>query len=283
MTAPPGTVPSNNQPGGGPAAGITFDEIERQLKDAEKTALDPKLDDFKIEGEDIPDNLKGKSARELLNHIKSMEDTLRTVDQQRQQALTMAQLAAQGRTEAPPAPKVEEPEPLITSEQVAQAFQEDAQKGVELMNKMTEQQISRAGEHFMRRISPMLSGVGSAAENEARRKYPDEFDIYKDEIAAMMKRVDKAAMSTLESWDDLIAYVRGKDPMRLFNHMAEKDKTKAAADAQEQQRNTAGVSMSSSTRAAAPAGGPVMDATTLQICDVLGISPEDYIKWSKVS
>ena len=137
MTAPPSTQSSPpNQPGGGPAAGITFDEIERQLKDAEKTALSPKMDEFKVEGDDIPDNLKGKSARDLLNHIKTMEDTLRNVDAARQQALTMAQLAAQGRSEPAPAPVAPEPEPLITSEQVAAAFSEDATKGVELMNKM---------------------------------------------------------------------------------------------------------------------------------------------------
>lgn len=263
--------------------GITFDEIEKQLKETEGSLAASKLEEMKLEGADVPENLRGKTAREALNHIKALEDSLRTSEGARQQALTMAQLAAQ-RGEAPPAPVAVEPEALITSEQVAAAFSEDPTKGVDLMNKMTQQQIDRAGEHFMKRISPMLSGAGGAIEAEARRKYPDEFDIYKEDIKALLERIpDKGTMSSMQSWDDMIAYVRGKDPMRLFAHMQKRDSTKAAADAQERERVSAGASMSSSQRSGAPAGTVVMDETTREICRNLNMTEEDYIKWSKVS
>ena len=285
MTAPVSTQNSDpNQPGAGPAGGITFTEIEQQLKAAEQGLNQPKLDELKFEGEEIPESLRGKSAREVLNRTQELENALRQSEISRQQALTMAQLASQGRSEAPPAPKEPEPEPQITSEQVAAAFQEDPVKGIELMNRMTQQQVDRAGQHFMQRISPMLAGVSSSAEAEARRKYPDEFEIYKDDIAAVIKRLpNKDALSTPDSWDDMIAYVRGKDPMRLFNHMQTKEQTKRAAEAQAEQRNVAGVTMSSSQRAGGPVGAPVMDETTREVCRVLGMTEDDYVKWSKVS
>jgi len=284
MTAPLDTQPSNSQPGGGPAAGITFTEIEEQLRQAEKTALGPKLDEMKFDGDEVPENLRGKTAREMLNRITEMENALRTSETGRQQALTMAQMATNQRTDAALVVKEPEPEPLITSEQVATAFSEDPAKGVDLMNKMTQQQIDRAGEHFMKRISPMLSGASGVVEAEARRKYPDEFVLFGDEIKKVLEAVpDKSIMSSAKSWDDMIAYVRGQDPKRLFDFWQNKDKVVKGEEAREAQRQTAGVSMSSSQRVAAPVGGVVIDETTREVCRVLDMSEEDYIKWSKVS
>lgn len=284
MAAPVATPPSNNQQGGGPNAGITFPEIEAQLKEAERLALGPKLDDVKFEGEDIPENMRGKTAREGLNYIKQLEDTLRSSEIARQQALATANLASQHSAPAPvAAPEIKE-EPLVTSDEVAAAFQEDPVKGAKLMERMTNQQIERASTAFMQRVAPMLAGTSSVAEAEAKRRYPDEFDIYKTEIENLLKQVpDRSVMTTQQSWDDLIAFARGRDPMRLFAHQQKKEELKRQTEAQEGQRNNAGVSMSSSHRAAPPSGGPVMDALTKEVCGVLGISEADYSTWSKVS
>lgn len=284
MTGPAVTQPSPQpSPGPGPAAGITFDEIESQLKEAEKQALAPKLSDIKAEGEEVPENLRGKSVSEILAHTKALEDTLRMSEAGRQQALTMAQLAAQQREM--PAPKAEPaPEPLVTAEEVAAAFQEDPTKGIQLMTKMNEQSIARAAASYASRIDPLLAGTVSTIEAEARRKYPDEFSLYADEIKDVLGRLpDKRAMSSPDSWDDMIAYVRGKNPEKLFQHRIAAETTKKAAEAQNEQRNTAGISMTSTQRTAAPMGSVVMDDTTREVCKVLGISEADYVKWSKVT
>lgn len=286
MTAPASTSPSapNLPPGGGPNAGITFDEIEAQLKEAERTALAPKLDDVKYEGEDIPENMRGKTAREALNRITELENTLRSSEIARQQALATAQVASSRREPAIAARPEPEPEPMVTADDVAVAMQEDQLKGIKLLEKMNQQQIDRASAAFMQRVAPMLAGSSSVAEAEARRKYPDEFEIYKEEIDALLGQVaDKNIMSTVQSWDDMISFARGRNPMKLFDHLQKKTSVKAAADAQERERNNAGVTMSSSQRAAGPAGSVIMDDTTKEVCRVLGLSEQDYVKWSKVS
>jgi hypothetical protein len=281
MTGPAATQPSP-QPSG-PNAGITFDEIEQQLKEAEKTALQPKLDEMKVDGEQVPEALRGKSVSEILAHTRELENALRMSEVSRQQALTTAQLAAQAR-EVPAAPAEPEPEPLITAEEVATAFQDDPSKGIQLMTKMNEQAINRAASSFAQRIDPLLTGTMGAVEAEAKRKYPDEFELYKDEIKSIIDSLpNKRAMSSINSWDDMIAYVRGKNPDKLFAHRIAKEQAGKAAAAQEDQRNYAGVTMTSQQRAPAPTGQVIMDDTTREVCRVLGISESDYVKWSKVT
>jgi hypothetical protein len=254
------------------------------LKEVERNTLNPKLDEIKVEGEDIPENYRGKSVREVLNQAKTLEDTLRLSEQGRQQALTMAQMAANAREMPREQPKAAEPEPLITADEVAVAFQDDPAKGIALMSKMNEQTIARAATSFAARIDPLLAGTSSAIESEARRRYPDEFGLYAEEIKAVLEKIpNKNAMSTPDSWDDLIAYVRGKNPDKLFQHRISKEQAGRAAAAQEDQRNVAGVTMSSSQRTPAPVGSIVMDDTTREVCKVMGISEADYAKWSKVS
>lgn len=286
MTAPADTSPSSSQvpPGGGPNAGITFDEIERQLKEHERATAAPKLDELKLDGDDIPESLRGKSAREALNRITELENTLRQSEIARQQALATAQVASNRPVEAPrPVEPVKE-EPLVTADEVAQAFAEDPAKGAQLMAKMNQQQIDRAKNEFMTRVAPMLSGTSSVAEQAARTKYPDEFEIYKDEIDTLLKQVpDRSVMSTPQSWDDLIAFARGRNPEKLFQHRLNKESATKKAEAEAAQRNNAGLTMSSSTRAAPAAGTPVFDETTKEVCRVLGISEQDYATWSKVS
>ena len=284
MAEPAVTQPSPQfSQGGGPNAGVTFDEIEDQLKAAERAALAPKLDDSKLDGEEVPEAFRGKTVREVLAHTKALEDTLRMSETARQQALTMAQLAAQRGAE-PPKPAEPPPEPMITAEQVAEAFGEDAAKGVALMTKMNEQAIARAASSFAQRIDPLLSGTVGAVENQARAKYPDEFSLYADEIKEVLNRLpNKNAMSSMDSWDDMIAFVRGNNPEKLFAHRMSQESGRKAAEAQEAQRNNAGFSMSSAQRTPAPTGGVVMDDTTKEVCKVLGISEADYAKWSKVT
>lgn len=284
MSGPAVTQPSpQHEEGRGPNAGITFDEIDAQLKEAERSALAPKLDEVKVDGEDVPESYRGKTIREILNQTKALEETLRLSESARQQALTMAQLAAQRGAE-PQKPKEPEPEPLVTAEEVAAAFQDDPAKGVQLMTKMNEQAIARAASSFAQRIDPLLAGTVGTVEAQARQKYPDEFALYADEIKTILDSLpNKNAMSSGSSWDDLIAYVRGKNPQKLFDHMMSKETTRKATEAQEVQRNSAGMSMSSAHRSPAPAGGFVMDETTKEVCKVLGMSEADYAKWSKVS
>lgn len=271
-------------PSTGPNGGVTFEEIEQQLKDHEKQLEKPDLSKIVLNDEAIPENLRGKSVQEMLAHARSVEEALRLSEQGRQQALILAQTASQRGGDAPKPEPAQPPEPQVTAEQVAAAFQEDPAKGVELMQRMNEQAITRAAQQFSARLEPMMAGAVSAVEAEARRRYPDEFELYKEEIKEVLGQLpDKRVMSTDRSWDDMVAYVRGKNPMKLFDHLNTKEAAKRAREAQEAQVAGIGFQSTGGSRPPAAPTGPAMDATTEEICRVMGLTKEEYIKWSRVS
>lgn len=272
------------QPSGNPA-GVTFEEMERQLAEHEAQLLKPDLSKVTLEGDDVPEALRGKTAAEALARVRLLEDTLRTSEVARQQALQMAQLASDNRQPAPAPVKEEPPEVQITAQMVSEAFSEDPEKGIQMMAHMQEQGIKRATEQFSQRMEPMLTGSLSAAESDAKRRYADEFAIYGEEIKATLAQVpNKQVMSSPSSWDDLIAYVRGKDPMKLFKHMQEKERSTQQEEAQREQRNLTGYQSAGGQRPPAPAAtGVIIDETVKEVCRNLGISEADYVKWAKVS
>lgn len=261
----------------------TFEDMEAQLKAAEAAAVKPDLSKITVDSDDAPDTVKGKSVAETIAQVKRLEEALRMSEQGRQQALIMAQTASQRPVQVAPEARQPEPEPQITAEMVAEAFAEDQGKGILLMQKMNEQTVARYAQQFQTRIEPLLSGTMSAVEAEARRKYPDEFSIYEDEIKTTLGQVkNKSVMSDLSSWDDLVAYVRGKDPMKLFKHYQEKERATQQQAAHEEQRQVAGISMSGGRTPTPQGSRVVMDEYTREICKVLQISEEDYLTWSKV-
>lgn len=268
----------------GEGSGISFDEIEQQLKDVEAAALKPDLSKIVVDSDDAPELLKGKSVQDILAHTKNLETALRASEQARQEAMLLAQATAGRASEPAPVP-APAPEPEITAQQVAEAFAEDPSQGIAMMQKMNEQAIARAAEHFGKRLEPLIAGSSSAVETQARQKYPDEFELYKDEIAQVLKEIpNKQVMSSMKSWDDMIAYVRGKDPIRLFNHMNEKEAKKRSEEARGMERASVGFqSAGGGSMRTPPASGSIaMDDTTKEICRTLGVSPEEYIKWAGV-
>lgn len=261
--------------------GVTFDEIEEQLKTAESKL--PDLSKITLGDESVPERLRGKTVADMVNHMKELENALKMSEQSRQEALILAKTASERPAQSVQAPAQPEPEPLVTAEEVAEAFQEDSAKGVALMQKMNEQAIARAAQHFSQRLEPLISGSASTVETQARQKYPDEFELYKDEIDALVKQLpNKNVLSTSQSWDDMIAYVRGKNPTKLFEHMAAKEAKKREDAARESERSSVGFQSMGTQRTPAPSSGPVLDATVDEVCRVLGITKDEYAKWNGV-
>lgn len=273
----------------GTAAGIpdtpnstTFEEIEEQLKATEAQALKPDLAKISLDDAELPENLRGKSVQDVISYTKGLEQALRVSEEARQQALTTAQLAARATAE-PPQAAAPEPEPMISADEIAEAFQEDPAKGVALMQKANEQAIARAASHFQQRLEPMLAGTASAMEAEARRKYADEFELYKDEISEMLSSMPnrQQIMANSKSWDDMIAYIRGKDPMRLYEHLNKKTADAARNNAVSQQRESVGFQSTGQLRAPAVGGAGVYDPVVDEVCKVMGLTRDEYNKWLK--
>lgn len=257
---------------------MPFSEMEEQLKAIEAEKLNPDLSKVVMQGEGLPEHLKGKSALELIEYARGVEAALKVSEGAREQALATARLATESRS-APvvPAPVVEKPKQL-TKEELKELYDTDPLAAIEVMNA---QAIDRAAEHFSKRLEPIMTGGAQTAENAARAKYPDEFAVFEKEIKEVVASMDQSSLSSLGTWDNLIAFTRGKDYMRLVNHVTKRETDKRAAEALEAERGGAGFSATSTRRAPAPVGGKmVLDATQKEIAANLKMTDEEYIHWS---
>jgi hypothetical protein len=263
---------------------MSFDDMGAQLEELEK-ANRTKLEDVKVDGDDVPENLRGKTARDLLNYAKSVEQALKTSESARQEALILAQTAsaAAGKppVAAPPEPK---PEPELTREQLRELYETDPLAAIEAMQR---QALVKAESHLQARLEPLISGAGQSAEQIARTKFPEEFEVLSDEIKQMVESLpDKRMLSQPGNWEQLVTYVRGQHMDKMFNHRMAKATTTAAEDARREQIASAGFhgqpdQRAGSTVATSPTGKKVVwDDYTAEIARTLGMSKEDYIAWS---
>jgi hypothetical protein len=234
----------------GPTA-VTMEEIEQQIKAAEGTDLDK----VKLEGDNVPEAFRGKTAAEVVKAAESAMSALKESEKARKDAEA-------ARSAAPPAPVVirEEPkpaaEPQLSKEELAQLFESDPIAAVAYMN---DRAMKTAEQYFNSRFGSLASGASSMAEQSARAKYSTEFELFGDEIKKIAAAIpDKSALGTIEGWDNLIGYVRGKGENfdKLLEHRRAKEATKAAEEARQAQEATAGFSPAPrATNSGSPKGG----------------------------
>ncbi len=247
---------------------------------ATETQNQPDLSQVKLDGDNVPEHLRGKTAADVLAQLTSMGEALKLSEQARKQAETNAQLALQAR--APEPPPVEEPQEL-TEEALKELYDNDPLKAIALMN---DQAIRRAEKNLSARLDPLFSGTAAQVEAAARSKYQDEFALFGDQITQMASQIPnaKAVLGNPAAWDDLVSLVRGRpgNLERLIEKKTAGAATQQRQTAQQQQVETMGFSDNGGTRPRSGSGMTSLDSIQAEIADKLGMSHADYIKWSKV-
>lgn len=253
---------------------VTFEEIAA----ASETKEPVKAADIKLEAEDLPEDIKGKTAADIAQLVDGLKKSLLQSEAERQR------LASQPAPTAPaapaPAPAAPEPPPL-TDEQLTTLYQE---KPLDAIRYMTEQANKRAEANWDRRITQLVGGTIDSARAEAQRKYSEEFQLFGDQIDEMLKQIPNAqAMASGKAWDDLVSYIRGQPQNieKLIEHRTAKSKAAVEAAAREEQVALAGVSVPSAVRTPAPKSGS-LDALELEIAKNLNMTPQDYAKWKSL-
>lgn len=260
-------------PTGGSAT--TMEEIEARAA----APAAPKLDEIKLDGEDIPAELRGKSVTEAVAFAKALAAGLKTSEAARMQAETNAQLAI-GRTAEPP--KVEEVKEL-SIEEIREKHGDDQLGALAEMQAQSERRLQR---NLDQRMAPMFSSTAATVENDARSRYKEEFTLFGDQISAFVAKLPNAKqnLSTPQAWDDLVAYIRGQ-PGNVERIVEARIRGKSAptlASAQAEQVETIGFSETSGKRSAIPKTVEQLDPTQLEIARGLDMTPADYIKWSQM-
>lgn len=265
---------------------MTLDEIGRQVEAAEAAAKVPDLSTVKLEGDTVPEHLRGKTAAELLTFAKGLEDSLRKSEAARVQPQVTERIIERA------APTVTEPaaKPAPTKEQLAELFTNDPVAAMEVYGQHVAQSVLR---NLEQRIGPLAQGSAQAAERQAREKFKDEFELFGDQITQIKSQLpDPSVLSQPQSWDDLVSYVRGQPQNfdKLYDHRTKKrgeDLTRS--EAQEAQVVAAPAHFSPQSRTPAPVGaGAPMDDLQKEIAR--NLFPEldndqaykEYAKWQRI-
>ncbi len=257
------------------------------VDDAASTANEPKPLDLttKLEGDEVPEELRGKTMAEVIALQGGMKDALLTSEQARKNAETLAATAAAAT--APPAPvaaPLPAPEPELSDEEIAELHQEDPIKAIKYMNA---QAIKVAEKNLEARIGPMLAGTAASVEEGARLKYKSDFESIGPEIEAFIQKLpDKRVLANPQGWEDLVSLVRGQNIEKVIAHRTGVADEASKAQAQRDQQDLAGFQGAGNVPrpvAAVPSGVEGMDDIQREIAGKLGMSDADYIKWGKVT
>lgn len=249
--------------------GVSIEELEPTPEETVETA-DPPKPEFGVQ-------------------TAALEAALRISEEARQRA--EAALRDTSRTASPPASRQAEPDAyeVMTDEQLQQLIDE---KGVvAAMRAVQAQTFKLADRHLGVRLGSIEASGLTVAEQNARAKYATEFELFGDEITKLVAEApDKSALSNPATWDNLIAWVRGKDGniQKYASKLTESNRIAAEATARESQRNGAGVHptavagpTSRSSLVPGDDGAYGLDATEREIADKLGRSYRDYAHWKK--
>lgn len=265
-----------------PAPGGSSTTLEEYEAATSAPAAPPKASDFKLEGDDIPEEFRGKTAAEIAVQAKAAMSALRTSEESR---LTMK--SALETRQPVPAPVVEPvEEPVMTREQLAELYATDP---IAAMEKVTEIAEARATKNFNTRLGQMESSGMSLAENWARQEFPDEFKLFGAELSEFVKKFPAATFSTKKGWEDAVSFVRGQrgNFEKLVEHRSNPART--PAEARQEQEDKAGHSgTGNGQRGKVPVEAPtVLDAVQMQIAQEFinsGVfkDVDEYVKWSKI-
>lgn len=219
----------------------------------------------------------GKSMGEIVAAMEATERALQISEQ--------ARLANRGQQQDQQ--QHEQPQQL-SREQIQELFQTDP---VAAMEYVTEQARIVAEANIGQRLGALQQGTVSAAEAEARRMFPLEFELFGNDIAQFANALpDKSVLTTGQGWKDVVAYIRGREG-NLDRYIERKTKAvDPAAVARDAQAAAAGANFSSATRNAMPAepsGGGQLDAVQMQIAQEFvnsGVfkTVDEYVKWNKM-
>lgn len=267
---------------------VTLDDIAAELESNNASAVQ----DAKLEGDDVPEELRGKTVKEAIAFAKATKDALLLSESERKKASETPHQQPETRVVLEQ-PRQQAQEVTLSKEQLSELFQSDPIAAVAYMNDKLYRQASGDIE---RRLAPLSAGAASAAEQTARARYADEFALFGPEISEIAKNItDKSFLGSPAAWEQIVSFVRGKEGNfdKLVEHKAKKQADKAREDAQEIQRKvagfnpppTAGGAPTEGSKAAPNTAG--LDETERRIADgfiASGVFKDysEYAKWQKM-
>lgn len=255
----------------------TLDEIGERFSAPTPTDFSQ----IKLEGDEIPQNLRGKSVADVLDQVNRLNQALQASEEART-ALKNSQeaLAEARRTPAPVASPAPQPEPELNEEQLDALFQENPRKYHQYMAEQAEKRLLSRVQGM---IAPVVGNTTDMSVRDAQRRYPEEFSAFGKEIQNWIAGLpDKSILAAPGAMDEAMDYLRGKNWKKFQEHLASKQDG-GLDRAREQMGEETPVEFNRNPQPPANVGGKKrgavqLDQTMKDIADILGVSYEDYAK-----
>lgn len=234
-----------------------------------------------LDGDDVPAEFKG-SLSDIYNEVQQLRNThkINTEVMQRLAARVEkpVEVVVNDRRGGPPVAS-EQQEPTLTEEELNELFRENPAKAFQYVTDRNNKMLGAALES---RLAPLGNSAVAAAEAEARRQWPLEFEIFKDEIERAKGRVDPSVFANPESWRQMISMVRGDNIMKFITETQKRAGVKSVEDqAREAQASGAGF-VPRSREAPLPSGGSSqLDDLQRKVAEEFGMTPAEYIAFTK--
>jgi len=254
----------------------TFEEIAEHVGESlepntqlPQAAPKPDLATLRLEGDEVPEPLRGKSVGEVTRLYAGMQESLRISEEARRNA-AVAQPTAPVST-----PAVEEHEP--TDDEIKAVLDEDQFKGYQML---VDRQTKRQMTAFQSRIQPLAQGNAIQAEQLARSQFPEEFEVLGSEIQNFISNniPDRSLLANPGAYEKIVKYVRGENFDKLYEARQKKTSTDSALSAA-RQREAQNAAPNLAGNNSAPRKLGELDATQKEIAKNLQISEEDYRKY----
>lgn len=263
-------MPENEEGGG--AAVLDFTDLAAAAA-APAAPIDPAT--VKLDGDNIPEALRGKTLADVLSVQTELQRAL-AVARDTNDALRQSSEALTASRQQQ-APVVQQPvaEPELTKEQLKALYDEDPfayqQHMFTQMDKKIQKQVSSS-------IAPFASTTASVSESQARQKFTEEFSVLGTEINQVLSQIpDKGVLAQPGAWDELLYYVRGKNLDKLMEARTKKANDSALEEARKREANGVG-SVNDGSRRGVSTRQTITELTPQQkdAARVLGITEAEY-------
>lgn len=247
-----------------PGAGLREEVDIEDMAAAAGNGTTPKnAADVTLDSPDLPDDLRGKTAKELADLVASTRDAVRISESARlaaeatASAWNAADRARSSTTQVQRETPSEDPLDKITDEQVDQllASEEpgDRVRGTRLMVAKAEKRALAQAEA---RFGNMAQSNAESAMNAAKIAFPAEFELFGEEILGVASKMPASSLSSAGNWKMLIETIRGREGNidKYIDHRA----SKRARDLQKEDAPftpRSGASPTNAARSEEPRGG----------------------------
>lgn len=255
---------------------VDFNELE--ARNAVPAATD--YTKLTIEGEGVPEGLKGKSVADAIAMYDRALVALRASEESRQalKASSEALTEVRSRPNDTPVAPTTPTEPELTLDQWKELYETDA---FSYHEKKAEQLRRDMAANLQTSIAPLAGSAADLALANARTKYPDEFAALGKDIESMISRIpDKRALSSPGAIDDLVAYVRGKEFDKFYAFKQTKNGVETLDNARHEAAEVVprDSSVLPQPRKVVSSSRKQIDDTEKIVADALGVSYEDFMK-----